>query len=337
MSRWQRGLRSVEETAARRLGGPLRWRWAPLSPFSCWALLSLAALVALAGCGGAAFRAVRQRPPEIVVGEAREIWIATDLTDSVSSRVAERLAASLRDLGPTRVVAVGRPPEAGVLVLSLALHRSVEQRPALVEQPAWCDPAMGCYTRSTSRIVDVPVVRVLVRLAAHDATGRVLVPPRVIERSQAGDDELTAEVRLVVRLSVELEGLFRPDAHEVSLEVLAVDDAAARRVVDEAMAAPSEDTCAAIEHAASRVRPPGERARLLHAAGQCHRVLAVQGEDEVHELARAEALYTAAMRLAPGEVYARALAETRAWLAQLRTSALRTRAPEVPEPPASYR
>lgn len=297
------------------------------------AALALACVVCVTACGGVAFRAIRERPPEIVVGEAREIWIATDLTDSVSTRVAERLAASLRDLGPTRVVAVGRPPEAGVLVLSLALHRSVEQRPALVQQPAWaCDPAMGCYTRPTSRVVDVPVVRVIVRLAAHDATGRVIVAPRVIERSQAGDDELTAEVRLVVRLSVEVDALFRPDEHALSLEVLAVDDPRARRVVDEATTSPSEERCAAIEAEASRVRAPGERARLLHAAGQCHRVLAVQGRDEALELARAEALYTAAMRLAPGETYARALAETRAWLSQLRT-----RAPEVPEPPPSYR
>jgi hypothetical protein len=295
--------------------------------------LALSCVVWVAGCGGGAFTAIRQRPPEIDVSGAREIWIATDLTDSVSARVAERLAASLRDLGPTRVVAVGRPPEAGVLVLSLGLHRSVEQRPALVEQPAWpCDPAMGCYTRPAPRIVDVPVVRVLVRLAAHDATGRVLVAPRVLERSQGGDDEITAEVRLVVRLSIELDALFRPDEQSISLEVLAVDDARARRAVEDATASPSERTCDAIEAEASRVRAPGERARLLHAAGQCHRVLAVQGRDEALELSRAEALYTAAMRLAPSEPYARALGETRAWLSQLRT-----RAPEVPEPPPSYR
>ncbi len=331
MSWRQRGVRSVGKAAWRpSCLSRSRWvtRWGLVR-----ALASLWALVAFAGCGAAAFRGVRERPPEIEVGAARELWIATDLTDSVSARVAERLAASLRDLAPTRVVAVGRPPEAGVLVLSLALHRSVEQRPALVQQPAWaCDPAMGCYTRPTSRVVDVPVVRVIVRLAAHDAGGRLLLAPRVMERSEHGDDEITAELRLIARVSAGLDALFRPDAQALSLEVLALDDPRARALVEEAIAAPSETRCRAIEQHASVLRAPGERARLLHAAGQCHRALALEGRDEVLELTRAEALYTAAMRLAPGESYARAIAEARAWLSQLRAHP-----PEVPEPPPSYR
>ena len=277
-----------------------------------------------------AFHTVRHRPPEIELTGAREVWIATDLTDAFSTRIAERLAFLLHDLAPARVVALGRPPEAGAVVLSLALRRSISHEPALVEPPGWdCEPS--CYTRPTTRIVELPIVTVLARLSAHDADGRLLLPSRVLERSEPGD-EIAAEVRLVVRISREIDALFRSFDQELSLEVLAVDDAETRASIERAARAPSETTCAAIEAETSRLPQPGERARALHAAGQCRRALAAEGEDEAGQLARAEALFTAAMRLAPGEVYARALDETRQWLALFRSALL-----PVPEPPPAYR
>lgn len=314
---------------------------------ACWPPLALVLAAALAGCGGLAFRVVRHAPAAITLPEPpRELWLASDLTDPASARLAERLSVSLRDLAETRVVRVGAPPEAGVTVVSFALRRSVSHRPELVQQPVWtCDPTGRCYSRQVPRVLDVPVVRVLVRLSVHDARGRVLAPPRVLDVSESGEDELGAELRLVGRLAREIDAAFRPSQELLTLPLEEVDrESPASAPIHQALAEPTRARCDAIAAMAPREPSRARRARVLFAAAQCTRALAIarSGTDGLDGagLERAESLLVAAMRSEPREPYARALAETRALLRLLDQRSdhdSEEAAPGIPEPPPGYR
>ncbi len=312
-----------------------------------WLLLALPSALALAGCGGLAFRVVRHDPPSIALEETpREVWLATDITDPIAARLAERLGLSLLDLAPTRVVPVGAPPEAGVLVVALAVRRSVSQRPELVQQPIWtCDPTGLCYSRQVPRVIDVPVVRLIVRLSVFDARGHVLAAPRVFDVVETGNDEITAELLLVGRVARQIDAAFRPTEEELALPVEDPgDDSVASRPIRDAVASPSRERCLAIAELAARERERVRRGRVLFAAGQCERALAIarsrgSGLDR-DGLVRAEALLLGAMRAQPRELYARALSDTRSLLRSLDIRASRTSeeaAPGIPEPPPGYR
>jgi len=312
-----------------------------------WLVLALPGALALAGCGGLAFRVVRHDPPSIALEETpREIWLATDVTDPIAARLAERLSLSLLDLAPTRVVPVGAPPEAGVLVVALAVRRSVDHRPELVQQPVWtCDPTGLCYSRQVPRVIDVPVVRLLVRLSVHDARGRVLTAPRILDAQETGNDEMTAELHLIGRVARDIDAAFRPTEEELSLPVEDPgDDSPAAAPIREAVAAPSRARCLAIADLVARERERVRRGRVLFAAGQCERALAIARSTESgvdrDGLARAEALLLGAVRAEPRELYARALSDTRALLRALDDRASRASeeaAPGIPEPPPAYR
>lgn len=298
----------------------------------------LAACVGLSGCGGLAFRVVHRVPPRVSLVSASELWIATDVTDPLARRVAERMSRSLSTIVPTRVVPVGRPPELGVVVLTLALRRSLTHRPESVMHSEWtCDPTGACYSRQVPRVLDVPVVRLLVRVSVHDGSGHVLEPARVLDVSESGDDEMGAELRLVGRVQRDVESTFREVDEEIVLPVETLADASTQSALEEAVERPSVSRCDAIELGAERVVERAERARLLHASGQC-RVATALSTDEanVAELVRAEALLLAAVRLRPVERYARSVAEVRRLLARLRPRE-RTDPVGVPAIPEGYR
>ena len=298
------------------------------------ALLVCVLSSALAGCGGLAFRAVHRVPPRVPLTDARVLWVATDVTDALSQRVAERIARSLATECATRVVPVGRPPEDGVVVLTIALRRSLSHRPATVMQNEWqCDPTGACFPRQMPRVIDLPVVRLLARVSVHDGDGRVLEAPRVLDVSETGEDEMGAELRLVGRLQRDIESTFRAVDEAITLAVESLADRAMQDVLEEAIETPSVTRCAALEDRAAYVADRPERARVLHASGSCHVAVALSADEpDVAELRRAEQLLLSAVRLRPVQRYALAVAEVRRILARLRVRAeVPTGEPSIPE------
>ncbi|GAB4213473.1 MAG: hypothetical protein OHK0013_37360 [Sandaracinaceae bacterium] len=291
----------------------------------------------LVGCPVAGFRARRTTPPVVVLSPRSEIWIATDLTDPVAERTASRLAVALSDLAPSRTVRPGVPPEADVVVVSLAVHRSSSTRSEMVQQPMWtCDPTGACWVGYLPRVLDIPVVRVLARLEIHDASGHVWLRPRVLDLEEAGEEPMTAELRLIGRLVRQIDALFRWQTEEVRLEVEGL-DVPARDVLARALEEPGPEHCAALEQLAAQANADAERARRLFAAGQCWHAVGIETDDAV-SLRRAERLLLAAVRARPRERYARALRAVRELLAGLAPSpSFLEPSPSFPEPPPSYR
>ncbi len=300
----------------------------------------LLACGALGGCGGLAFRVVQRVPPRVSLADASTLWIATDVTDPLALRVAERMSRSLSAEISTRVVPVGRPAEMGVVVLTVAIRRSLSHRPATVMQSEWtCDPTGACFSRQVPRMLDVPVVRLLVRVSVHDASGRVLDPARVIDVSETGEDEMGAELRLVGRVQRDIESTFRTIDEERVLGLETLDHADAQRALESALASPTTDGCEAVARFADPRSDHGARARVLHASGQCHVAVALARRDEVdiESLLRAESLLLAAVRAVPAERYARDLAEVRLLLARVRPRERETVIEGEPEIPPAYR
>ncbi len=304
----------------------------------------LAALMT-SGCGGSAFRVVRVSPPRIELDRATEIWIATDLSDSLAARLAQRVAEALVDLAPTRLVRPGAPPGAGVVVVGLGVRRSTSTRAQMTEQPVWtCDPTGSCYVRRVPRMVDLPVVRLLVRLSAHSAEGRSVARPRILDLSETGEDVMGAELRLIGRAARRVSAAFRPSSEPVSLAVEDLGDEPARATLAAAIAAPSPEACSALRRLADAQVPRDERARRLFAAAQCRRAVGLASNDTA-ALRIAESLLVEAMRASPREAYARALDAPRRLLrAQAESAARASETAEptygdetLPPPPASYR
>jgi hypothetical protein len=287
---------------------------------------------------------VRVAPPEVDASVAREIWIATDLTDPFAARLARRVADALVDLAPTRLVRPGAPPAAGVVVVGLASSRSTTLEPEVVQQPVWtCDPSGACFSRHVPRVVDVPVVRLLVRYGVHDAAGRALVRPRALDLVESGDDELGSELRLLGRAARHVGALFRSTREELRLAVEGLGDDPARLALRSALEAPTAERCAALEALVPRATDREERGRRLFAAGQCHRAVGLVS-DSMASLRAAEALLLRAVRERPRDLYARALEATRAALEALARSSERIITPvetapdeAIPEPPPTYR
>ncbi len=283
-----------------------------------WAGLVLAvACLVLAGCGGLAFRVVQHRSPTIDVGPSREIWFATDVADATSQQVAQRLASSLRDVAPTRVVREGAEAGPGVLVVSLAVERlvSYEAGPRSQTSSTCMTAGGGCSEQQVGGVADAVTVRLIVRITPHDGAGGVVGWSRVVESSETADDALSAELRGFVRAARAAEALFRSSAEEVVLPVEELDDARARQHLAAALEGVSSDGCAALAADALAEDVRARRARVLYAAGQCERALALsrsaaEGVD-LEALGRARTLLGAAMDASPRAEYARALSELR--------------------------
>jgi hypothetical protein len=285
----------------------------------------------LVGCGAASFRVRRTTPPVVTPAPGTRLWIATDLSDPVAERTAVRLVGALADLAPAEAVRPGAPPEAGVVVVSLGVHRSTSTRAEMVQQPVWtCDPTGACWVRYLPRVVDVPVVRVIARLGIHEAGGRILLPPRVLDLEEAGEDPLASELRLVGRLVRHVEAFFRFRTEELHLEVEGLEGELAQAALARALAGPSAEDCLALAELPRAATDDAERARRLFAAGQCwHARGLTEGDPEA--LRAAERLLLGAVRARPRERYADALRRAREALAELAPG------PTVPEPPPSYR
>lgn len=297
----------------------------PRSPLCALIALAWVALAGVlsSGCGGLAFRVAHRIPPRVSLETASALWIAIDPTDPLARRLADRLAQSLGSARPTRIVAVGRAAELDVVVLTIALRRSVTHRTTTVMQSEWqCDPTGSCFPRQVPRLADLQVVRLLARVSVHDGASRILDPARVLDVSESGDDDLGAELRLVARLAEDIAVTFLAVDEVLTLPVDALADARAHVALEQAVESPSAARCAAIALGADEHSERDERARVLHASGICRFAVALASEPvDVAELRRAEALVLSAVRLRPAQRYAQAVVEVRRALARARPRA----------------